>query len=615
MTKLGFGLLVTSAFLTLFAQGCKKYKLAYAPPPKPIYNAVFSSTVAHTYNGLLDKKPIDVSFFIGPPHPRNAVPPFQQPVNPAIAENLYVTLYCLFCANSSMQKQAIKYDKEHLSSTKATFPILPSRELVRSDDGKSDIVFQVSGVSDGILYDNVVVPVTVELTGESENTSNVNAIEREAEAPLTQSASSRSIDLTISCREESGTIVLQLVAANPELNKRLGGRNLESDGKTPIKFKTAISSGQLADTIAADYGTLASVLTNRPDLLRALNGDPGQKIQLGGQKTVMNDADEAALLSVFFEKGKDLYSKLFIEGDQTLSRLSKTIDQYRPAYPPLRVRIESQIPFIPWQYLHPVQAAVDPKLFWGFRYELIVDPGGWQADSPYGGTSSVSGGTVIFVKYRSDDSDSQADKDIATLGDNQYELVKTLIPTAVDKTDSLINFKNSIAHGLNDMEMIIAFTHGENGGKLTVDKDGDYIVEFLASGPKLRFAKNEFVSAREFAGYPSLLNMSPLRFDRQPLVLLNGCETSGVGFFATQFWSFPSIFLKFGARGVVATEAPIWPTFGFYFSKTLLTRIGLGTPAPAALLESRKEWLNDNHNPLGLLYSYYGGADAALSFH
>jgi len=47
---------------------------------------------------------------------------------------------------------------------------------------------------------------------------------------------------------------------------------------------------------------------------------------------------------------------------------------------------------------------------------------------------------------------------------------------------------------------------------------------------------------------------------RHPIVLLNGCETAGGGFFAVEDLDFPSIFLCFGVRGVIAT-APIRQQF------------------------------------------------------
>jgi hypothetical protein len=98
---------------------------------------------------------------------------------------------------------------------------------------------------------------------------------------------------------------------------------------------------------------------------------------------------------------------------------------------------------------------------------------------------------------------------------------------------------------------------------------------------------------------------------RQPLVFLNACETGTAGFFATGALNFPGTLLSLGARGVIATESPIWMLFGYHFGQELISHLFAGEEVSAALLTVRKEFLNRN-NPLGLLYSYYGNPDVVL---
>jgi hypothetical protein len=77
-------------------------------------------------------------------------------------------------------------------------------------------------------------------------------------------------------------------------------------------------------------------MENEPDLLRMLTGNPNTSQGPSSQHYDMSDDNKAALLKVFFDRGKSLYSKLFLEGDKNLAVLAKALDDYEPVVIPTR---------------------------------------------------------------------------------------------------------------------------------------------------------------------------------------------------------------------------------------------------------------------------------------
>ena len=160
--------------------------------------------------------------------------------------------------------------------------------------------------------------------------------------------------------------------------------------------------------------------------------------------------------------------------------------------------------------------------------------------------------------------------------------------------------------------MLLTFTHAQSG---TIIKDSGELSEDVA-GPKLQFAKSEFVPVAELANMLADLPVTEVAvFSRNPVVFLNGCETGTSGFYATTNQDFAGTFLRLGSRGVIVTEAPIWTFFGYNFGVSLIRQLAGGDAVTVALWRARNDYLTKAHNPLGLLYSYYGGADVAVTFH
>jgi len=575
-----------------------------------VYNASFSPTSRDTLNDLQDRTITRIDFFIGTASDRSAISISERQVNPAAvqAQKLVVTMSCAFCRDSSLEKSSIELYPDRAESTHAFFQIQPDRSLTKDQSGSGNVIFQVTSASTGVLYDNVVVPVTIGKAAGFGQVTQRNEVSGNMERP----PESRDMDLTVTCFADSGGIEIQLLPTDPILVSAFKGRHLGPGGQLRV-FTTGLEADTLKDLVASDYASLASVIQQNVALQKALAGDPSSIVRLSSSNNQLTPSDEDKLLDTFYAAGRDLYRRLFL-ANPDLAQLAGIVDSYEMTGRPLRIRVESQGVFVPWQILHPLVAR-DAQKFWGFRYELIVDPQGDQKAGYYGGSMQYSSGPLIFAKYRADQSDSDADRDVAALGDKQIEFLSNdLKIKGVLKADSRGGFEKLLGDNKDKVQMIVAYTHAENGTVLKEINPGQFTSSEDIAGAKLRFARTEFLSARDLDSLPSQLLIPLLNLDQHPVVFLNGCETAGGGYFPTRQFSFPAIFLHFGARGVIATDAPVWEMFGFYFGKSLLQNLNNGQPVSLALLNGRKDFLKSSNNPLGLLYAYYGGANAVLSF-
>jgi hypothetical protein len=102
-----------------------------------------------------------------------------------------------------------------------------------------------------------------------------------------------------------------------------------------------------------------------------------------------------------------------------------------------------------------------------------------------------------------------------------------------------------------------------------------------------------------------------IRIAGQPLVILNACETGVANPLYTS--DFAGAFLKYGARGVVATGCPVPDKFAAAFAKRLYAHLLAGHPLGESLLAIRRHFLEQDDNPAGLLYAMYAPPTVRLA--
>jgi len=366
------------------------------------YNVVFSETLEGTQAVLDDGREVTARFYLGPPDQRSAVAPDDAGVSATILDSrvdvpLTVTLSCSFCAATQLQKRSIVYHPHAERSTDALFSLLPQRQLTDGQGGVGKLSFQVT--SDGVHLDTVVVTVHI---GTAPAAALLAAVPVTF-GDLTVPDWARPIDLTLTCKRDGDRLVVQLEGGSPAVNVLLNGRERDTSGQLR-SFRTGLTYAEIPEMLGRYYLDLYAVVSRNDALRRSLSGDPTAAVPEGGGVSLTAD-DERALLQMFHSAGAGLYRRLFVEGaDEMLRQLMVEFDAYSTPARPVRVRIETDGLYIPWQMLRVSGPFAGSKAedFWGFKYELSVNPVNRGVPGAYPGPMEYRAGPLVFAKYRGD---------------------------------------------------------------------------------------------------------------------------------------------------------------------------------------------------------------------
>jgi len=341
-----------------------------------------------------------------------------------------------------------------------------------------------------------------------------------------------------------------------------------------------------ADLFAQEMGHPQRVpIEMTPHDLLALNKQLQEEIQ-----AVASDIDEGEPVALepgtrvrqLAEAGNYAFKKVFGHHDamaviQTLLNLSARVS----------IQVTSQDFFLPWELLYPssLDELVAYDNFWGMNHvisRLIVQearPGAFVspiipvASRPrlglltYGGLPSVMEKEIPFFEKLD--------------GDGKLALFKLRSLDPEKKQEELKEFKGFWGNALNLAHFAChAFYEDE--------------------APDLSFVllSDEFpISLRDMEVYG-------ITIDGHPLIIINACETGNLNPLYTSH--FAAAFLRYGARGVVATECAVPDAFAAHFVEQLYAHLLGGEPLGESLLATRRHFGETYHNPTGLLYSMYG---------
>lgn len=234
-----------------------------------------------------------------------------------------------------------------------------------------------------------------------------------------------------------------------------------------------------------------------------------------------------------------------------------------------------------------------PLHLWGFNHVIEVPPrhlAPGETAAPVHDCIPVTPPSRVSVAFnRTLDLAEEHDKAVASLcaepGIGATRIVADERDAVVDNlADALLDFVYFYCHAIRGKEdasgmipqLVFPYANGDEGMISTADVEGG------------------------------------ARWERGPLVFLNGCRTAGFSHEALS--PFIETLVKGrGAGGVVGTEVPVWEQVATEIALTFVRSFLAGTPAGEALLEARQALLRTKKNPLGLAYTLYGSADLALA--
>ena len=619
----------------------------------PVYNAIYQKPLKDGKVYFTPGQPTSVRFYIGSPSLINALSPSGQVPDKRLQLSkgdipLNILFICKVCTAGGYQSKALVYHSELLTSDTAEFDFTPGAELVAKTSGEIIVSFIVEGA--GFIYDQIPLTMYADtvksievaapglatpslLVGNEPTPSaaapppNISIIK--SVAPPTDYGNSladfkpvdkkaRAADLVVSLILDHSTnhIKVQFTVENEDLKSKLASYLV--DGKSEI-FDRDYSAAQLE--VQAENVAIASQLIvdskNRALLGLLQSGKKGQAALqvLEGIDVKLDPDQQSMVLEKFRNEGDYLYTELFYDpSDSDLAHMADILESFRlsqTAKRPLRILIVASDLVFPWQFLHRIDtSSVDD--FWGYKYELITIPVSDKAFPGRGDAHLSLNNTLgsVFATYTAADDAPPSEYSVSAYALQQMQHFSGRIPVQnadFHNAKSSSDFVDSLTSFANHLQYLMVYSHGANG----YDIDASGHIQIDALGLRLLFSATpgDFVTPQKI----DQIRKGASRFlTDEPIVFLNTCNSGNASVFLSYgALTFPIAFIRLGASGVIATEAPMWDTFAYRFGNDLIDSIAGGDPLSLALFNVRRKYL-DSGNPLGLFYSYYGGGSVTV---
>ncbi|RUT03941.1 hypothetical protein DSM106972_048550 [Dulcicalothrix desertica PCC 7102] len=224
-----------------------------------------------------------------------------------------------------------------------------------------------------------------------------------------------------------------------------------------------------------------------------------------------------------------------------------------------------------------------PNAFWGYRYSIEQLPC-W--------TSNKHNYPVALVRQIQNNQPLQLSFNVY----RDFQLWRQHLP----KLELAAKLNILPAEEMLELENIWS-THGQ-------DLD---LVYFYCHGGVEEMPKRPYLEISDERIYSNFLECYESTWSHNPLVFLNGCATGDYS--PESYVNLIDDFLNAGASGVVGTECPVLENFAEYYATEVLQRLFAGEPMGQAMLKVRRSLLQNNYNPLGLVYSLYAAHEIALA--
>lgn len=233
---------------------------------------------------------------------------------------------------------------------------------------------------------------------------------------------------------------------------------------------------------------------------------------------------------------------------------------------------------------------VCPFAFWGYRYSIEQLPA-WSSNEASDRIPSLvktirnnkplNLNLIVYPGFKMWDGHRQ---EIEKIGSESIQL-------RLAKEGTLIEVKSNWDSYSTELDLIYFYTHGH------IDNKGQ---------PCLRLSDSDIHMIRS-----NFLNKYKGKWTKKPLVILNGCATGD--YRSDSYVSLITDFRAAGASGVVGSECSVPESFAVPYANQLLSHLFKAKPLGQAMLTVRLQFLRENKNPLGLVYSLYAAHEIALA--
>lgn len=603
----------------------------------PVYNAIFSPTVPNQPDHLLDGQSTTLRFLIGPHNPSSVIANSANEVAPEIRSSaidvpLTVTMTCKFCEgkgdNSSVQVRRIVYHSEEQTSSAAQFRLLPRRALAVKELGANEVLLEVRDSKTAVRYNTLAISVAVDSSGSpTSNVAQSGMTLTSFPGPVSDNRTFRPDLIITIVPQTNGPIQISFDPINPELASRLNGldnkrpsilklfefRGRDSEAPQPRLFPTQDFSDKELSSLEADAKSILRGITDRENdaLQQALAASLGGSLALDSVDLVaMGSSDKDKILDSLLPLGQYVYSRLF-NGNSDLRKIIESLESFSPSDAhTVRILIKARGPVFPWQLLND-PSSLNGEGFWGLKYELAVEPLDRISQGTVFKTFQPGGdGTYLFGIYKgSDYSVTYYAKQQSDYLTQKMHLVQPVT------AESATSFTQKLKDGRSSLDFVLVYTHGSDGYVNTTVGNVNVSLPLDPPGQRLIFSQDAnaiFVKPVDLLKLTKGvdLRLGPF-FERGPVVLLNACET---GVLSSDQLTLPEALIVLGARGVVATVAPIPNKFGFQFGDALIDQMAKGVDLAKAMHDITKVYWRQG-NPLGLIYSYYSYDGIAIPEH
>ena len=280
------------------------------------------------------------------------------------------------------------------------------------------------------------------------------------------------------------------------------------------------------------------------------------------------------------EDGYYAFKRVFGSSD-----LNDAIRHIRNLDSRLKIQVASENFFIPWELIYPIPLSgnePDFKHFWGMNHHIsrvntkfnsgFIPPKISINDSP----------NLGILAYRSLDGVARGDLNFFQKLFDGGEITLSLL-RSLDPQNRKTEFEEFRRFWEQNFDLAHFACHA------VCDSNSPNQSHILLSN--------------DFAITLMDMDVYDMAISGHPLITINACGTGILNPLHTS--NFATAFLKYGARGVVATECAVPDMFAADFAEQFYIRLLEGTPLGESILTTRKYFLEKYNNPSGLLYSIY----------